>query len=174
VEFDACIWSGGFVALDLAREAGLSVDVRGQVLTDAQLRSCSHPHVYAIGDAALPCEPVGDPLPMGCKSAIPMGLHAAENLVHELRGEQVAPLQFASPLFCVSLGRKEGLIQQRSADKHLRGRILRGVPAVLVKELICQGTLWFLRLEGARARFAQRLRWGVRPHELVAEVDSAR
>ncbi|OLT13707.1 hypothetical protein BJF78_21275 [Pseudonocardia sp. CNS-139] len=41
----------GFAAPPLARTAGIAVDDRGAVLTDAALRSLSHPAVLAVGDA---------------------------------------------------------------------------------------------------------------------------
>jgi NADH dehydrogenase FAD-containing subunit len=170
--FDACLWSGGFVASPLARDSGLAVNELGQVWVDAELRACSHPAVYAIGDAAVPRVPVGDPLPMGCKSAIPMGMHAAENLARELCAESLRPLAFVSPFFCVSLGRNDGLVQRRSQDRSLRGGVLVGRPGAWLKELVCRGTLWFLRLEGLRARWSRTLRRGGSPRRLTAPVAS--
>ncbi|MGZ3622395.1 MAG: FAD-dependent oxidoreductase [Ktedonobacteraceae bacterium] len=62
VPCDICLWMGGFVAPTLAREAGLEVNERNQIVVDPYLRSVSHPEIYAIGDAAfhvrflaLPC-----------------------------------------------------------------------------------------------------------------------
>src|SRR5260370_9034931 len=51
---DLCIWTGGFVAPPLAREAGLAVNGRNQMVVDAFLRSVSHPQIHAICDAAHP------------------------------------------------------------------------------------------------------------------------
>jgi NADH:quinone reductase (non-electrogenic) len=59
---DLCVWTGGFVAPLLAREAGLTVNERNQIVVDPFLRSISHPEIYAIGDAAHPREDPGVPM----------------------------------------------------------------------------------------------------------------
>lgn len=48
----AVLWTSGTRVSPLAGAAGLTVDVRGRVVTDSALRSVSHPDVYAVGDAA--------------------------------------------------------------------------------------------------------------------------
>jgi NADH dehydrogenase len=163
LEHDACLWCVGFVASPLARAAGLAVNALGQVEVDACLRSTSHPDIYAVGDMAVAVESVGDPMPMGCKSALPAGAHAGVNLTRLALGEPERPLAFRSPFFCVSLGRRDGLIQGRARDQSLRGRVLKGRAGAWFKELICRGTVWVLRLEGARARLAHTLRAGIAP-----------
>ena len=62
--FDVCLWAGGFVAPSLARETGLAVNERGQVLTDATMRSISNPWIYAAGDSAQPVEAARMPVRM--------------------------------------------------------------------------------------------------------------
>jgi len=52
VPFDLCVWSAGFSASPLAREAGLAVDMDGRAQVDAALRSASHPYLFVVGDAA--------------------------------------------------------------------------------------------------------------------------
>src|SRR5581483_954619 len=43
--FDLCLWAGSFSVPPLAREAGLQVNARGQVLVGPDLRSLSHPEI---------------------------------------------------------------------------------------------------------------------------------
>lgn len=150
--FDACVWSAGFRMPALPREAGLHVNGHGQVLVDASLRSVSHPAIYAVGDIATPVEPPGQPLPMGCKSALPTGAHAGENLARELQGRALVPFQYALMFFCVSLGRRAGLIQWADAAGRLTGRILTGARGALFKETICRLTWWSLVLESRGRR----------------------
>ena len=50
--FDLVIWTAGAFALPWLRDSGLAVDQRGFVLVDEQLRSISHPEVFAAGDCA--------------------------------------------------------------------------------------------------------------------------
>jgi NADH dehydrogenase len=150
--FDACVWSAGFRMPALPRQAGLQVNGHGQVLVDAALRSISHPHIYAAGDIATPVEPPGQPLPMGCKSALPTGAHAGENLARELQGRELVPFQYALMFFCVSLGRRAGVIQWADPAGRLSGRILTGARGALFKETICRLTWWALVLESRGKR----------------------
>jgi len=146
IPFELCVWSVGFCAPALPREAGLAVNERGQLLLDPMLRSLSHPHVYAAGDTAWPVDAPGGPLPMGCKSAGPTGAHVADNLVRALAGEAEQPLHYIAPLYCVSLGRRDALVQTtvRGAPT---GRVLTGRVAAWIKELICRATVFLPYLE---------------------------
>lgn len=92
---DLCIWTGGFVAPSLAREAGLAVNERNQIVVDPFLRSISHPEIYAIGDAAHPCEDPGVPVRMSAVTATIMGAHGADCLSAVLRCKMPRPLSFA-------------------------------------------------------------------------------
>src|SRR5258708_31837849 len=92
---DLCIWTGGFVAPPLAREAGLSVNERNQIIVDPFLRSISHPEIYAIGDAATPAEDPGVRVRMSAVTATIMGAHGSDSLSAVLRGKTPKPLSFA-------------------------------------------------------------------------------
>jgi hypothetical protein len=92
-------------------------------------------------------EPPAIAVPMGCKSAGPSGATIADNLVRELDGRKPRPFDFAAPFYCVSLGRKDGLIQRPLRDGSLGGAILRGRLAAWVKELICKATVLAFTLE---------------------------
>lgn len=50
---DAVFWATGGVAPAWLRDAGLATDERGFVLTDAMMRSVSHPDVFAAGDCQV-------------------------------------------------------------------------------------------------------------------------
>lgn len=145
IPFDLCIWAGGFAASSLASGCGLECNAAGQVLVDPMLRSISHPHVSVAGDMGAPAQ--GERLPMGCKSAMPMGAHVAENLVRELRGEPLQEFSYALLFYCVSLGRRDGLIQWPDSLGRPAGRVLTGRRAALFKEAICRSTIWAMELE---------------------------
>jgi NADH dehydrogenase len=157
---DVCIWTAGFVAPSLARDAGLAVNERGQVLVDPALRSISHPDIYTAGDITAPVLPPGDPLPMGCKAAGPTGAHVADNLVRVLDGVPEQPFDYKVQLYCVSLGRADGLIQFGTATS-LTGKVWTGRRAAWFKEFICRLTVWVLALE--RAGF-HVTKWGQTGH----------
>lgn len=145
--FDLCVWSVGFTCPPLAGAAGLAVNDRGQVRVDGCLRAISHRDVYAAGDIASPIEPPGDPIPMGCKSAEPMGAFVGENLARIARGAPEEALDYAVPGYCVSLGRRDGVIQLMRRGGSPTGAVITGRRAAWVKELVCRSTLWALELE---------------------------
>lgn len=145
--FDLCIWAGGFVGHPLPWNSGLKVNQQGQALVDPQLRSVSHPAVHVIGDLATVAPGLTPQMPMGCKSAMPGGAWAAENIARRLRGRPEQPLQYGVPFFCVSLGRRDGLIQMAARDGTMTGRVLTHRRGAWFKELICRSTMWALKME---------------------------
>jgi NADH dehydrogenase FAD-containing subunit len=145
--FDVCIWAGGFAGHDLARSSGLTVNSHGQALVDSQLRSVSHPAVHVIGDLGTMAPGLTPHMSMGCKSAMPAGAWAAENIARRLSGCPERPLQYRAPFFCVSLGRRDGLIQMAAGNGTMTGRVLTGLRGAWFKELICRSTLWSIKLE---------------------------
>lgn len=145
--FDVCVWTAGFEFSGLPREAGLAVNSAGQVQVDPQLRSISHPEVYVAGDISVPVQDPGLPMPMGCKSALPTGTHVAENLFRELTDKPLSAFDFATPFYCVSLGRRDGLVQWPDAHGQMRGKIYKGRAAAWFKEFVCRSTWWCLNRE---------------------------
>lgn len=149
VPFDLCVWTAGFTTPSLAREAGLEVDADGRVRVDAALRSTSHPHLLAVGDAAAALLDEA-PLRMSCAAAMPMGGHAGENLCRILRGGAPLPFQFGFSGRCVSLGRKDALLQFVNGDDSPREQVWTGRKARWVKEFLCRATYtlpqWELQL----------------------------
>jgi NADH dehydrogenase len=147
IPFDLCIWAGGFEALPLAREAGLPTDAAGRVRVDDTLRVPGHPEIFVAGDAAVAAGAGGWMIRMGCVSALPMGAHVGENVARALRGREPKPFPFAIVIRCVSLGRKDGIIQFTAADDAPTGRVWTRRLAAFVKEMICQMTYWAMRGE---------------------------
>lgn len=142
---DVVLWCGSFRLSPIAREAGLEVNARGQVVVDEQLRS-SDPSIYAIGDAAA-CSA----LRMGCAVALPMGAYVADLL----SGETREPFRFAFAIRCISLGRRDGIIQFVEPNDAPRELALTGRPAAWIKEMVCRFTVLSVRLE----RHGVHYRW---------------
>lgn len=109
IPYDLCVWTGGFVAPSLAREAGLAVNERNQIVVDPFLRSISHPEIYAIGDAAHPREDPGVPVRMSAFTATIMGAQGADSLSAVLRGKTPRPLSFAYLGQGIALGRHNAI-----------------------------------------------------------------
>jgi NADH dehydrogenase FAD-containing subunit len=133
--FDACLWTGGFCVPSLAREAGIIVNERDQVLVDPFLRSVSHPEIYAVGDAAHPVENPGAPLRMAAVTAVVMGAHAADCLAAELKGRTPRPLGFWWLGQGISLGRRDAVGFNNFPDDVQRGPLFTGRLGMSIREL---------------------------------------
>ncbi|MGW4323403.1 NAD(P)/FAD-dependent oxidoreductase [Streptomyces sp. NPDC004684] len=136
------VWTTGFAAHPIARATTLEVSATGRIVVDDTMRSVSHPQVYAVGDAALAMGPGDKPLRMSCASGVPSAWQAADALAARLTGRKVpkVPLRYFNQ--CVSLGRKEGLIQYVTADDRAVRAALTGRLAARYKELVCKGAAW--------------------------------
>jgi len=140
--FDLCLWAGPFAVPPLARESGLPVTENGRLLVNESLQVQNHPNIYAIGDAAE------TPLRMACATAMPMGAYAADHLAAQLKGTEIpSAFRFAYAMRCISLGRKQALIQFVHPDDTPKEKVMRGRTAVFVKEFICRFTIWGIKLE---------------------------
>ncbi len=106
---DACLWAGGFAVPSIARDAGLQVNERGQILIDPFMRSISHPEIYAVGDAASPVELPGAPVRMSAFTAVILGAHGADSLSATLQNKTPAPLSFAYMGQGIALGRHNAI-----------------------------------------------------------------
>jgi NADH dehydrogenase len=121
----------------LAADSDLDVDADGALRVDRTLVS-SCPAVVGAGDAA---RVTAAPLRRSCQAAIPLGAHAADTVLHQIRGSSPKP---ARPKFvgqCVSLGRRDGLWQQTTPSDRPVRLIATGRPAAVIKEKVCAGTI---------------------------------
>ncbi|HZF87245.1 NAD(P)/FAD-dependent oxidoreductase [Streptomyces sp.] len=136
------VWTTGFAVHPIARATTLEVSETGQIVVDRTMRSVSHPDVYAIGDAALVMGPGDKPLRMSCASGVPTAWQAADAIAARLTGGKLpkVPLRYFNQ--CISLGRRDGLIQYVTADDRAVRAALTGRLAAGYKELICKGAAW--------------------------------
>ncbi|MFE8989760.1 NAD(P)/FAD-dependent oxidoreductase [Streptomyces collinus] len=136
------VWTTGFAVHPIARATTLEVTGTGQIVVDRTMRSVSHPDVYAVGDAALAMGPGDKPLRMSCASGVPGAWQAADAIAARLTGGKVpnVPVRYFNQ--CISLGRRDGLIQYVTADDRAKAAALTGRLAALYKEIICKGAAW--------------------------------
>ncbi|MFF5366858.1 NAD(P)/FAD-dependent oxidoreductase [Streptomyces sp. NPDC013187] len=136
------VWTTGFAVHPIAQATTLEVSGTGQIVVDETMRSVSHPDVYAVGDAALAMGPGDKPLRMSCASGVPTAWQAADAIAARLTGGKVptVPVRYFNQ--CISLGRKDGLIQYVTADDRAKSAALTGRLAALYKEIICKGAAW--------------------------------
>ncbi|PNE40194.1 MULTISPECIES: NAD(P)/FAD-dependent oxidoreductase [Streptomyces] len=132
---EAVLWTSGTRVSPLAAAAGLAVDERGRVVTDATLRSVSHPEVYAIGDAAAIRQAYGV-MHGTCQGGMPTGVHAATSIDRVLKGRQPKPFRFGYYHTPVSLGRGDAVVQFTHPDDSPRRICLTGRMAVRYKETV--------------------------------------
>jgi NADH dehydrogenase len=102
---DVCVWSGGLRAPAIARQAGLSTDPQGRIWVDPGLRSISHPHIIAVGDAAHPMAPTGAQYRMSAYAALVSGAYAADAILDERIGRQPPPFCYSAYGQGVAIGR---------------------------------------------------------------------
>ncbi|MFF8962024.1 NAD(P)/FAD-dependent oxidoreductase [Streptomyces globisporus] len=136
------IWTTGFAVHPIAQATTLETGDTGQITVDATMRSLSHPDVYAIGDAALVTGPGDKPLRMSCASGVPTAWQAADAIAARLTDSKLPTISARYFNQCISLGRKEGLIQYVTADDRAVNAALTGRLAALYKELVCKGAAW--------------------------------
>ncbi|MEU6166272.1 NAD(P)/FAD-dependent oxidoreductase [Streptomyces tanashiensis] len=136
------VWTTGFAVHPIARATTLEVTDTGRIVVDETMRSVSHPDVYAVGDAALAMGPGDKPLRMSCASGTPMAWQAADAIAARLTGGKLPKTQPRYFNQCISLGRREGLIQYVTADDRAVRAALTGRFAAGYKELVCKGAAW--------------------------------
>ncbi|MEV4513453.1 FAD-dependent oxidoreductase [Dactylosporangium sp. NPDC049525] len=136
------VWTAGFAVHPIAAATSLEVTDTGRIVVDGTMRSVSHPEVYAVGDAAFAIGAGDKPLRMSCASGTPMAWQAADAIAARLTGGKLpdVPLRYFNQ--CISLGRKEGLIQYVTADDRAVRAVLTGRLAAVYKELVCKGAAW--------------------------------
>jgi NADH dehydrogenase len=166
----ATVWTAGFGVPDLATRSGLSTDSLGRLLTDETLTSISDQRIVAAGDAAAPSN---QPLRMSCQAAIPLAAQAANTVLSRIAGTAPAALNQAFTGQCISVGRSYGTIQLARTDDTPIRLYIGGRMAASVKELVCKGTVWGLRKEGAKPGWYRWLKGGNRPAPLAADQQAA-
>lgn len=135
---DITVWAASFAVPELARTSGLAVDEIGRLRVDETLRSIDYPDIIGAGDAVRPPDSVGAHLRMSCAMALPLGGHAAQTALAQLRATEPAPLSAGFVIQCLSLGRRKGYVQFVRPDDSPRHLHLSGRSAAKIKEMICK------------------------------------
>ncbi|WP_338773127.1 FAD-dependent oxidoreductase [Nocardia vulneris] len=139
---DVTVWTAGFTVHPIAAATTLEVSETGRIVVDAGMRSVSHPDVYAVGDAAIAAGVGGKPLRMACATATPMAWLAADVLAARLTGRKVPETTIGYALQCVSLGRRDAIVQRVTPADEVTSTVLTGRIGARIKELICASTAW--------------------------------
>ncbi|WP_067829779.1 NAD(P)/FAD-dependent oxidoreductase [Nocardia inohanensis] len=132
---DLTLWTSGVKVSPLAKQAGIATDAKGLIITDATLRSVSHPEIHAIGDAAA-IEMAWGRVHGTCQTGMPSAAYTAAALTRLLRGKQPKPFRIGYFHQPVSLGRRDAVIQFTNADDTPKRWYLKGKAAVFYKESV--------------------------------------
>ncbi|SOB84244.1 NAD(P)/FAD-dependent oxidoreductase [Streptomyces sp. 1331.2] len=141
IEAGLTVWAASLEPHPLAAQAGLAVDERGRALVDDHLRSRSHPDVHVVGDAAAVTVPGVGTLRMGCATALPQGQYVGRLL----DGRTAKPFSFRYVVQCLSLGRRDGLLQLVHPDDSMKPTVLTGTAGRLAKAGIVSVVLGALK-----------------------------
>ncbi|MFE2478252.1 FAD-dependent oxidoreductase [Streptomyces sp. NPDC059389] len=136
------VWTAGFTVHPIAAATALEVSDTGRIVVDGTMRSVSHPDVYAVGDAAFAEGVGGKPLRMSCAAATPMAWHAADALAARLTGRKVSATRIGYASQCISLGRRDAIVQRVTPDDRPTSTVITGRTGARIKELICSATTW--------------------------------
>lgn len=137
---DLVLWAVIGGVPDLAARSGLKVDERGRALVDEYLRSVGDPRIVVAGDcAAVPGSR------MSCQTAEPQGAQAADTVAWMIRGGLPKPYSVEYVATCISLGRRDGVIQPSHRDDSPRRRFLAGRAAAMTKEGIVRSARFSAR-----------------------------
>ncbi|MET9064781.1 NAD(P)/FAD-dependent oxidoreductase [Streptosporangium sandarakinum] len=136
------VWTAGFTVHPIAAATTLEVSDTGRIIVDAGMRSVSHPDVYAVGDAALAEGAGGKSLRMSCASANPMAWLAADVIAARLTGRTVPQTTIGYSVQCISLGRRDGIIQRLTPDDQVTSTVFTGRTAARIKEMVCASAAW--------------------------------
>jgi len=105
---DLTVWAAGVAGPDALAAWGLPRGHAGRVLVLPDLRVEGSDRIFAIGDVAL-CE--SDPAPQLAQPALQQGKHAAEQLVHLVRGEPTQPFRYRDRGMMATIGRRSAVVQ---------------------------------------------------------------
>jgi NADH dehydrogenase len=139
---DVTVWTAGFATHPIAAATALEVAADGRIVVDDTMRSVSHPDVYAVGDAGIAVGAGDKPLRMSCASGIPMGWRAADAIAARLTGREIPDKTIGYSLQCISLGRRDAIVQFVTPDDRVKPSVLSGRVGAWVKEFICAGAGW--------------------------------
>jgi NADH dehydrogenase len=143
---DICVWSGGLRSAPVANGAGLATDRQGRILVDPNLRSVSHAHILAVGDAAHPIAPTGAPYRLSAFSALVSGAHAADVITAQRTKRRLWPFSFSTFGQGIAIGQGGVGFFSYPDDKQTLF-ILKGRPARHVRNFFVWYVTYTLRLE---------------------------
>ncbi|MBP9748754.1 FAD-dependent oxidoreductase, partial [Patescibacteria group bacterium] len=110
-ETDMLIWTGGVRGSSFMQKTGLPLDRKGRVVVHGGMGIADHPGVYAIGDCAVPTNPVTNtPVPLLAQAAISQADVAATQILAD-HGVAIPRKTYTFPhfVYAIPLGGKQAI-----------------------------------------------------------------
>jgi len=98
------LWAAGVQASPLAKSLHVPLDRAGRVLVDPDLRVPGLSNVYVVGDLAA-VRTDGAYVPGVAPAAIQEGVHAADNIARQIRGQAPVPFRYRDKGSLATIGR---------------------------------------------------------------------
>lgn len=111
VHTDTVLWAAGVRASGLSQTLGVPLDRAGRVIVEPDLSVPGHPEVFVLGDQASFRQADGTTVPGLAPAAIQQGRHAADNVLHDLRGEQRQAFEYFDKGMMATIGRASAVAQ---------------------------------------------------------------
>jgi NADH:ubiquinone reductase (H+-translocating) len=105
---DLTVWTGGVAAPEGVASLGLPQGHAGRLLIRPDLRVEGTDRIFATGDVALDQQ---NPSPQLAQPAIQQGKHAAEQIIHLVRGEPTEPFRYHDKGTMATIGRRSAVVQ---------------------------------------------------------------
>jgi NADH:ubiquinone reductase (H+-translocating) len=105
---DLTVWAAGVAAPDSLAAWGLPQGKGGRLLVGSDLRVVGSDRIFAVGDIAVYEH---DPSPQLAQPALQEGRHAAEQVVHLMRGEPTQPFSYHDKGMMATIGRRSAVVE---------------------------------------------------------------
>jgi NADH dehydrogenase len=105
---DLTVWTGGVAAPGSIAALGLPEGKAGRLIVGPDLRVQGADRIFATGDIALDEK---NPAPQLAQPAIQQGKHAADQVIHLLRGEPTEPFHYHDKGTMATIGRRSAVVQ---------------------------------------------------------------
>jgi NADH dehydrogenase len=142
------VWAAGVKGHPVLAGVPVARDRLGRIVVNGQLRVPGYPEVYGTGDAVTVEGKPQASIPI-IPAALAHGRLAAENIVADLEGRPLKPIEFAPRGMLVSLGEKDAVVE-------VMGLKFSGYTAWLFWNAV---HLW--KLVGLRKQLQVALDWGL-------------
>lgn len=114
-------WAAGVAASPLGASLGVPTDRAGRVIVESDCSIPGHPEVFVIGDLAHHVQADGSAVPGVAQGAMQMGVHVANLIRGDLRGEARRPFRYRDKGNLATIGRAAAVAQIGKA--HLSGLV---------------------------------------------------